>query len=104
MCLFITYIYSLPVPCVPANVRGTVECSSNMLQATWDPAPGAASYVSTLKGAGGFSSSCSSLNQTCLFPGLQCAQTYMFSVVAVNDRCNSSESVVVSSTTGKCIL
>lgn len=102
MCLFITYIISLSVPCVPVNVQGVVECSTNMLQASWDPAAGAASYISTLKGAGGFSSSCPSANQSCLFPGLQCAETYMFSVVAVNDRCNSSESAMISARTGKC--
>lgn len=101
MCLFATNtVFS--VPCVPADVQGMVECSTNTLQASWNKTAGAASYVSTLKGAGGFSSSCRSANQTCLFPDLQCAQTYMFSVVAMNDRCNSSESEMISAKTGKC--
>ncbi|XP_075901618.1 uncharacterized protein fndc7b isoform X2 [Nelusetta ayraudi] len=90
------------VPCTPVNVQSVVDCSTNMLQATWDPAAGAASYTSTLKGAAGFSSSCSSADQSCIFDGLQCAQTYMFSVAAVNDRCNSTESAVVSANTAPC--
>ncbi|XP_044055462.1 uncharacterized protein LOC122877670 [Siniperca chuatsi] len=90
------------VPCVPVKVKGVVECSSNTLQASWDAAAGAASYISTLKGLGGFSSSCSTAVQSCIFPGLQCAQTYMFSVVALNNRCNSSESAMISARTAPC--
>lgn len=91
----------LPVPCVPVDVRGSVECSSSTLRASWNAAGGAASYVSFLKGAGGFSASCQTANQSCSFPGLQCAQTYSFSVVAINDRCNSTESSAVTAMTGK---
>lgn len=89
------------VPCVPANLQGFVECSTNKLEATWDAAAGAAYYISTLKGAGGFSSFCATDEQSCIFSvQLQCAQMYMLSVVAVNDRCNSSESAVISAITG----
>lgn len=99
--LFFNYIISFSVPCVPTNVQGAVECSTNSLQASWDPAAGAASYVATLKGTGGFSSSCPSGNQSCLFTGLQCAQSYMLSVMAISGGCNSAESAVISATTGK---
>lgn len=99
-----TNIIPLSVPCVPVNLRGVVECATNTLQVSWDAAAGAESYISTLNGDGGFSSSCSTSDQSCSFPHLQCAQTYMFSVVAVNDRCNSSESAVMSARTGKCIF
>lgn len=84
------------------NVQGSVECSTNTLHASWDAAPGAASYVTTVYRAGGFSSSCYTYDQSCDFPDLECAQMYMFSVVAQNDRCNSSESAMVSAKTGKC--
>ncbi|KAF7202767.1 fibronectin type III domain-containing protein 7-like [Nothobranchius furzeri] len=84
------------------NVQGTVDCSTNTLQASWDAAAGAVSYISTVKGAGGSTASCSTANQSCSFPHLQCAQTYSFSVVAVNDRCNSSKSTVVAATTAPC--
>lgn len=100
LCLCTTIIISPSVPCVPMNVQGMVECSTNTLLASWDAAAGAVSYVSILKGAGGFSSSCSTSEQNCLFPDLQCAQMYMFSMVAMNDRCNSSESAMISATTG----
>ncbi|KAM3619311.1 uncharacterized protein V6R79_006036 [Siganus canaliculatus] len=90
------------VPCVPLNVQGEVECSNNTLQASWPPAAGATSYISTLRGAGGFSTSCRSAGRSCSFPALQCAQTYMLSVVAMNDRCNSSQSASISRTTAPC--
>ncbi|XP_067454263.1 serine-rich adhesin for platelets [Thunnus thynnus] len=90
------------VPCVPINVQGVVECPSNTLQASWYAAAGAVSYISTLTGAGGFSASCPTANQSCLFPGLQCAHTYMLSVVALNNRCNSSESAKIPVITAPC--
>ncbi|XP_014901851.1 uncharacterized protein fndc7b [Poecilia latipinna] len=90
------------VPCVPVNVQGNVECSTNTLQASWAAAAGATNYVSTLTGPGGASTSCLTANQTCTFTRLQCAQTYNFSVVAVNDRCNSTKSSTVSAKTAPC--
>lgn len=101
--LFFNHIISFSVPCVPANVQGVVECSTNTLQASWDPAAGAASYTATLKGTGDFSTSCPSGNQSCLFTGLLCAQTYMLSVMSKSDGCNSAESAVISCRTGKSI-
>lgn len=95
------HIISLTVPCVPVNIQTLVECSTNRVWGSWDAAPGAMYYISTLKGAGGFSTSCQTANQRCLFSGLQCAQTYMFSVMASNNRCNSSNSVMDTATTGK---
>lgn len=97
-----SFLISLSVPCVPDNIQGAVECSSNTLQASWNTAAGAVSYISTLTGAGHFSVSCPTANQSCHFPGLQCAHTYMLSVVALNNRCNSSESAKISVITGKC--
>uniref|UniRef100_A0A3Q2UY66 Uncharacterized LOC102300190 n=1 Tax=Haplochromis burtoni TaxID=8153 RepID=A0A3Q2UY66_HAPBU len=90
------------VPCVPVNIQTLVECSTNRVWGSWDAAPGAMYYISTLKGAGGFSTSCQTANQRCLFSGLQCAQTYMFSVMASNNRCNSSNSVMDTATTAPC--
>ncbi|XP_045905930.1 receptor-type tyrosine-protein phosphatase beta-like [Micropterus dolomieu] len=90
------------VPCVPLNVKGVMKCSTNTLQASWDAAAGAESYISTLWRSGGFSSSCLTADQRCLFTDLQCAQTYMFSVVATNNRCNSSESAMISARTAPC--
>uniref|UniRef100_A0A3Q2E2M1 Fibronectin type-III domain-containing protein n=1 Tax=Cyprinodon variegatus TaxID=28743 RepID=A0A3Q2E2M1_CYPVA len=89
-------------PCVPLNVQGNVECSTNTLQASWDAAAGATSYISLLKGAGGAPASCQTPNQSCSFPNLQCAQIYSFSVVAINDRCNSTESSIVTTKTAPC--
>ncbi|KAM7387685.1 hypothetical protein PAMP_023907 [Pampus punctatissimus] len=90
------------VPCVPMNIQGVVECPSNTLQASWTVAAGAVSYSSTLTGVGGFFASCHTANQSCLFPGLQCAHTYMLSVAALNNRCNSSQSAKISVITAPC--
>ncbi|XP_040040842.2 uncharacterized protein fndc7b [Gasterosteus aculeatus] len=89
-------------PCVPVNVRGVVDCPNNTLKASWDAAAGAASYISTLSRAGGSSSSCTEAGTSCLFTDLQCAQTYTLSVVATNDRCNSSEGPRMSATAAPC--
>ncbi|XP_027882788.1 uncharacterized protein fndc7b [Xiphophorus couchianus] len=90
------------VPCVPVNVQGNVECSTNTLQVSWAAAAGATNYVSTLTGPGDVSTSCLTTNQICSFPSLRCAQTYNFSVVAINDRCNSTKSSTVSAKTAPC--
>ncbi|XP_029988577.1 fibronectin-like [Sphaeramia orbicularis] len=82
------------VPCVPDNIRGVVECSSNTLQVSWDVTAGASSYVSTVTGAGD-SASCPTTDLSCSFPDLQCAQTYSVEVEAVNDRCQSSETISI---------
>ncbi|PWA21255.1 hypothetical protein CCH79_00009504 [Gambusia affinis] len=99
---FLVDIFFFLVPCVPVNVQGNVECSTNTLQASWAAAAGATNYVSTLTRPGGVSTSCLTANQSCSFPSLQCAQTYNFSVVAINDRCNSTKSSTVSAKTAPC--
>ncbi|KAK9519631.1 hypothetical protein VZT92_022346 [Zoarces viviparus] len=90
------------VPCVPVNVQGVVECSSNTVEASWDAAAGAASYISALNRAEGSSSPCPTADTSCLFSDLQCAQTYKLSVVAMNDRCTSSKSANISARTAPC--
>lgn len=81
-----------------------MDCPNNTLKASWDAAAGAASYISTLSRAGGSSSSCTEAGTSCLFTDLQCAQTYTLSVVATNDRCNSSEGPRISATAGQSFI
>ncbi|XP_008292889.1 uncharacterized protein fndc7b [Stegastes partitus] len=90
------------VPCVPMEVQGMVNCSTNTLNVSWDAAAGAMSYKTLVTGPGGFSTYRRTENQSSLFPHLQCAQTYMFSVMALSDRCNSSKSAMMSATTAPC--
>ncbi|XP_034531079.1 uncharacterized protein LOC117806306 [Notolabrus celidotus] len=90
------------VPCVPEGIRGVVDCATNTLQASWNATAGAASYNATLKGTGGFVSSFTSNNESYVFSGLECAQMYMLSVTAVNDRCMSSEGAVITAKTAPC--
>lgn len=97
---FLVDVFFFLVPCVPMNVQGNVECSTNTLQVSWAAAAGATNYISTLTGPGDVSTSCLTANQICSFPSLRCAQTYNFSVVAINDRCNSTKSSTVSAKTG----
>ncbi|XP_061884565.1 uncharacterized protein LOC133635404 [Entelurus aequoreus] len=90
------------VPCLPVNVQVAVECYSNTVLASWDAAAGAMSYISTLTAVGSYSSSCHTSDQSCQFPGLQCANTYVLSVTAQNNQCNSSESTQLSVETAPC--
>ncbi|CAL8306274.1 unnamed protein product [Lota lota] len=89
-------------PCAPANLRRALECSSNTVEASWDPAPGALSYVSTLTDAHNVPTSCSTSFHGCSFPNMRCAQPYVFSVVALDNQCNSSISEGSSVTTAPC--
>ncbi|KAJ3599685.1 hypothetical protein NHX12_033641 [Muraenolepis orangiensis] len=89
-------------PCTPANLHRVLECSSNTVEASWDPAPGALSYVSTLTDAHNVSVTCHTAVHGCSFPGMRCAQRYTFSVVALDGRCNSSVSPGASVTTAPC--
>ncbi|XP_055364580.1 uncharacterized protein LOC121202196 [Betta splendens] len=81
---------------------GVVDCPNNTLQMSWDAAAGAVSYMSTLRGPGNSSISCVTTDLRCLFPVLQCAQTYTLSVAALGSTCNSSNSNVVSARAAPC--
>ncbi|XP_077463494.1 fibronectin type III domain-containing protein 7 isoform X2 [Stigmatopora argus] len=86
------------VPCVPLNVQSAIECSSNTVHTSWDPAAGALFYGSTMTGEGNFTSTCLTSEQSCQFSGLECAKTYVLSVMAQNNQCNSYESTEISVT------
>ncbi|CAL8396350.1 unnamed protein product [Boreogadus saida] len=90
------------VPCAPASLRRVMNCPSNTVQASWDSAPGALSYVSTVTDAHNDTASCSTSFHGCSFPGLTCARTYSFSVVALGNRCNSSVSHGAAVATAPC--
>ncbi|CAL8268058.1 unnamed protein product [Arctogadus glacialis] len=90
------------VPCAPASLRRVINCPSNTVQASWDPAPGALSYVSTVTDAHNESASCSTSFHGCSFPGLTCARTYSFSVVALGNQCNSPVSHGAAVATAPC--
>ncbi|KAL1022755.1 hypothetical protein UPYG_G00031900 [Umbra pygmaea] len=90
------------VPCVPLNVRGVVDCASNTLQASWDNAKGAISYISMITSPDGHNTTQSTSSLTTSFTALECAKTYRLTVVAKDNQCSSSVSAQVSVTTAPC--
>uniref|UniRef100_A0A3Q3FJ84 Fibronectin type III domain containing 7b n=1 Tax=Labrus bergylta TaxID=56723 RepID=A0A3Q3FJ84_9LABR len=79
-------------PCVPTNVKGSLDCVSNSAWVTWDPSQGAHSYSVVANGVGGHTSNCTSASSPCEVPDLNCGTLYTFYVTAVNRHCNSSNS------------
>ncbi|XP_036412774.1 mucin-5AC-like [Colossoma macropomum] len=89
-------------PCIPQNVTGHVTCGSGSLVASWDAAPGANGYIAMLSASGKFPQMCVTGNLSCVFSGLQCASQYSLSVASQNRICNSTNSPVISLSTGPC--
>ncbi|XP_053549799.1 uncharacterized protein LOC128641237 [Bombina bombina] len=80
-------------PCKPQMLRTSVDCASNDAHLSWAKSTGAGYYVVTLYG-NDTTQMCNTTNTSCVFPALQCGQTYNASVVAVDEQCTS----VLSST------
>nr|XP_020507210.1 fibronectin type III domain-containing protein 7-like [Labrus bergylta] len=91
-------------PCVPTNVKGSLDCVSNSAWVTWDPSQGAHSYSVVANGVGGHTSNCTSASSPCEVPDLNCGTLYTFYVTAVNRHCNSSNSTTFELQTGPCAL
>ncbi|KAG5847415.1 hypothetical protein ANANG_G00125810 [Anguilla anguilla] len=90
------------VPCAPLNVRGDLQCGTDTLQASWDSASGASSYIAMVTGPDGYSEACDTANLSCSFGGLRCARRYDISVFASDSTCNSTASSAVSLVTAPC--
>ncbi|XP_028832830.1 uncharacterized protein fndc7rs1 isoform X2 [Denticeps clupeoides] len=89
-------------PCIPQNIFGKLDCSSNSLIASWDLAVGARTYLTSLVGPGMYSGLCSTANMSCTFSGLQCASQYRLSVASSDGICNSSYSSTVLLNSAPC--
>lgn len=88
------------VPCVPQNVRAKFDCDTKQVDVTWETSSGALSYSAVAQGSGGFSSICNTNDTWCTFNNLGCGMNYSFTVLALDDKCSSLESVPIEIHTG----
>lgn len=83
---------SLSVPCPPANIQGSVNCTSGSASLTWDAMPNAVLYTGTAVGSDGHILNCSSSTTDCQLSGMHCGTYYNFSLSATDGVCASSSS------------
>lgn len=80
-------------PCVPTNVVVSRNCGQSFAQVTWQASRGALSYQASAKDEDGQRLSCTSNETACKLEGLMCSQVYSVGVIAMDNKCNSNESV-----------
>ncbi|XP_073727799.1 uncharacterized protein fndc7rs1 [Misgurnus anguillicaudatus] len=90
------------VPCVPAHVQGSVDCTSGNISLSWNQSVGAVSYTATAQGNGGYASVCNSTGPACVFSNLLCGMNYSFSVSASDGTCSTAPSQSILLTTVPC--
>ncbi|XP_040215776.1 uncharacterized protein LOC120945574 isoform X2 [Rana temporaria] len=83
-------IYS--APCIPLDVKTSVNRIENSVLLTWSMSPGAINYTSSVIGINGDRHNCSTENTSCQVQELTCGKVYTTMVTAYNSMCNSSES------------
>ncbi|XP_041914101.1 uncharacterized protein LOC121678548 [Alosa sapidissima] len=91
-------------PCIPQSFHGSLDCVSNSVWVGWDSALGAESYTALAVREGGANSSCTSDDDTCGVPDLDCGALYTFSVTATNEYCSSTASTTFQIETAPCPL
>ncbi|KAM5148104.1 uncharacterized protein ACMZJ9_011772 [Mantella aurantiaca] len=91
------------VPCQPQNVMIKMNCYNSSTRLSWDEAPGALRYMSTLTGFGEEQLVCNSTWPVCEIPGLHCGQRYNVTVTAFNNDCQSTPSSETELFTVPCV-
>uniref|UniRef100_A0A3P8XZQ8 Fibronectin type-III domain-containing protein n=2 Tax=Esox lucius TaxID=8010 RepID=A0A3P8XZQ8_ESOLU len=91
------------VPCPPQNILTQLDCSANSANIQWDLALGAESYVVQAIDTNGYMTGCDTWGRNCTIQGLMCSSTYNISVVAINQHCNISKSMVTQLHTEPCV-
>jgi len=77
-------------PCTPVNVRRELHCSSNRVDASWDPAAGAFYYTLWLTNGQNVTTPFNTTDPAFAFTDLRCAQQYTFAVAAMDSTCSSA--------------
>lgn len=88
-------------PCPPTNVQGSMSCRQLTSTASWQQSDLALGYVAYFDNQNGHYTSCMSTNTSCVVSGLMCGTVYSVWVKALGQQYNSSDSSVVSLTSGK---
>lgn len=91
-----TITASLPpvsAPCAVENVLTTLNCSTNILTVSWDPASMPLNYSVTAVAGDGTTLHCLTEGSSCTMPSLQCGQQYNVTVKAISSTCEGHSSV-----------
>ncbi|XP_064190128.1 uncharacterized protein LOC135254105 [Anguilla rostrata] len=90
-------------PCAPLRVAVDLQCGNNTAMLSWETSEGVELYVANAtKSSGEHAGSCNSTGSTCLFSGLDCGETYSFTVTAYSSQCESQRSDTVEISTEPC--
>lgn len=88
---------SVLVPCGPGNFQTSVDCSSGVLQLTWDQTYGANGYsASVIAASTGRQVFCNSTSTNCSLSSLPCGESYTAQVRSYNGTCFSMLSQAVT--------
>ncbi|KAM3604918.1 uncharacterized protein V6R79_017981 [Siganus canaliculatus] len=80
-------------PCAPQRVAVDLQCGSSTAVLSWEERSEVELYkASAIKTSGGGVLQCNSTGASCRFPGLDCGETYNFSVTAHSQGCSSQSS------------
>lgn len=91
---------SLPVACVPENLKANLVCSSNVASMSWGYSRGGQLYMVRAVDAGGRVSECRSPDNRCDLTDLVCGAQYTTTVTAEDMQCKSKPSDSVTIKTG----
>ncbi|XP_076010518.1 fibronectin type III domain-containing protein 7-like [Genypterus blacodes] len=91
------------MPCIPQNVSSHIKCEDNCLTVSWLESEGADTYLTTVQGSNGLSTTCQAMSETsCNVTGLSCGQIYHASVISSDGYCDSPHSAVVDTPSAPC--
>lgn len=88
-------------PCIPTDVKATVNCSNNQAVVSWSASRGALSYKVSAMSTQGAQSTCETGLTRCVLTNLTCGQVYSVQVVAVDNVCSGLPSQPVQFKSGK---
>lgn len=82
----------LSAPCVPQNLRASLNCSTKVTLLTWDPSPAAKFYTVTADSRDGQRVQLSTGKMQAYISELACSHVYSLTVTAVSPHCTSAAS------------
>lgn len=88
-------------PCMPQNIRAILACQSTVLNITWQQSGEATFYRAMVETSAGQVMFPITDKPFFSVPNILCGLTYNVTVVAQNDKCNSSRSSVQSAISGE---
>lgn len=88
-------------PCTPQITGACLDCFTNTVLMQWTYSEGATKYIATAESKDKDTALCNSTHTSCEILDLECGQLYSVTVVALNDRCNSSQSISQDIESGK---